>query len=120
SEAEFGQYLVRIADEVAVGEKQELDQVERRRVPVPGFGRDQMARRGFETYVSHVDIFLVFCYGNEMLCETIVRTGSNRRNHFSWLNTALIDSSPYRDLSLEAKAAANHQTRQVPTALHMH
>src|SRR5215467_11236755 len=79
-----------------------------------------MASRRFETYVSHVDIFLVFCYGNEMLCETIVRSGSNRRNHFSWLNTALIDSSPYRDLSLEAKAAANHQTRQVPTALHMH
>ncbi len=76
SEAEFVQNLIRIANEVPVGEKQEFDQVERCRVPLPGFSWDQMTHRGFEIYVSHVDIFLVFCYGNEVLCETIVRAPS--------------------------------------------
>src|SRR6266478_2578644 len=65
SEAELCQNLVRIANEVPVCEKQEFDQVERCRVPLPGFSWDQMTHRGFEIYVSHVDIFLVFCYGNE-------------------------------------------------------
>src|SRR5262249_4707222 len=119
SEAEFGQYLVRIADEVAVGEKQELDQVERRRVPLPGFGCDQMGRRGFETYVSHVDIFLVFCYGNEMLCETIVRPGSNRKNHFSQAQYRCHRVITISGLEPRSKSGCQPSSEAVPTALHM-
>src|SRR5262245_51717109 len=111
SESELGQDLIGIANEVPVGEKQQLDQVERCGVPLPGFGGDQMTHR-FESYVSHVDIFLVFCYWSEVLCETIVRAPpcspacGGGREGVSWVDTALIEPSPYRDMSLEAKAAA--------------
>jgi hypothetical protein len=66
------QNFVSITNEIPVGEKQEFDQVERCRV-LPGFDGGGMDHRGAKIYVSHVDIFLVLCYGNAMSCETIVR-----------------------------------------------
>ena len=56
AEAELGQHLVGVADEIAVGEKQQLDQVPDGLRPVPGFGRNRDAH----IYVSHVDIFFGF------------------------------------------------------------
>ena len=62
SEAELGQDLVGIADEIAIGKEQQLDQVERQapsRRARPGAGRD---RDRVDIYVSHVDIFRALCY----------------------------------------------------------
>jgi hypothetical protein len=70
---ELRQHLVGIADKVPVGKEQELDQVERSRVPFTDVSRNHVVDGGCETYVSHVDIFLVFCYWGKVLYERIVR-----------------------------------------------
>src|SRR5271166_5722075 len=74
SEAEFGEHLVRVADEVPIGEKEELDQVP-----------DRLGRRGVRRspgldcshiYVSHVDIFQNDCYAITRPRERIVRSST--------------------------------------------
>ena len=84
AEAECGQCLVGIPDEIAVGEKQELDQIPDGFAAATGRRRfcgmrmvanlrhwhDGMAPKG--GYVSHIDIFLEDCYrkcsANEISC----------------------------------------------------
>src|SRR6185312_3803587 len=59
AKAEFLQHMIGIADKVAVGEKQQFDNV-----PADLRRRGTAARRlgsgGFQIYVSHIDIF--WCY----------------------------------------------------------
>jgi hypothetical protein len=63
AEGEFAQHFVRIADEIAIGKKQQLDDVPDRRRRRPRTGR-QVGGGGCgcdglraHIYVSHVDIF---------------------------------------------------------------
>jgi len=73
------------------------------------------------------DIFLVFLLrGTRCYADTIVRRppscpsplAGKGREGVSGLNTALIEPSPYRDLSLEAKK--RRQPSSEADALHMH
>src|SRR5450759_2410188 len=78
-EGELGEHLVRIADEIAIGEEQQLDDVPdrlgRRRRGARALG--QAARRGgnlgAHIYVSHVDIFWFYvtkrCPGTKGSCR---------------------------------------------------
>src|SRR5258708_5481429 len=75
-----------------------------------------MTHRGFEIYVSHVDIFLVFCYGNEVLCETIVRPGSHRREPSLVAQYRSHRAITISGLEPRSKSGGNHQARQLPFA----
>src|SRR6185437_5098629 len=77
AEAELRQHLVGIADEVAIGEEQQLDQVPdrlSRRLGV-GLGRGRPPG-GIQIYVSHVDIFWFVCYPTPSSGERIVLAGT--------------------------------------------
>src|SRR6185437_2330348 len=66
AKTECFQFVVGIADEVAIGKKQKLDEVPaqasdgRRRAPLARLGAG--SRKRARNYVSHVDIYSVQCY----------------------------------------------------------
>ena len=82
AEAELGQHVVGIADEVAVGEEQQLDEVPDRLAAVQAAARPgRLAgalRRAGNIYVSHIDIFRFDCYPKSRLRERIVPAGRAR------------------------------------------
>jgi hypothetical protein len=57
AEAELRQDLVGVADEVAIGKEEQLDQIPERLRLMPDFTRPH---GDVQIYVSHVDIFLAF------------------------------------------------------------
>ena len=84
-EAELGQDVIGVADEVAVGEEQELDDVPNGvGVACRGVARRRGGRTvdGWKIYVSHIDIFPAGRY----------RKGASRRRDFR--NERLVSAGP--------------------------
>ena len=77
AEVEAGQHVVGIAGEVPVGEEQQFDDVPKGlgRLPRQGGLRRLTVRPAGNIYVSHVDIFLFYCYPNARFRERIVPAG---------------------------------------------
>src|SRR5262249_23308269 len=114
-EAEAGERLVGIADEIPVGEKQELDQVPDRLLQAAIGSRVDRGRVvAGNNYVSHVDIFGFDCYSGRAVHERIVRAqpGSHGLVLRASPNRVSVLGRTYRDLAGDAKSVSPGQDRR--------
>ncbi len=118
AEAELGQHVVRIADEVAIGEEQQLDDVpdrlarRRRRL---GAGSRAIGRQRLEIFMSVMLTYFGLIVTQELIAdERIVPAGSFRTValHRSRQARSHRSAATYRVLARDAKAARRCAIRQ--------
>src|SRR5262249_25640759 len=100
AEAEFGQDLVGIADEVAIREKKEFNDIPDGFTGLPRFAGFRLggSARGERIYVSHIDIFRFDCYQWQCFRERIVRVPARRPR-----TPAQSRARTYREFRADAK-----------------
>ena len=111
AEAELLQHMVRVGDEVPVGEEQQLDEVPDRlacgAARSPACGEPDTPASREKIYVSHIDIFRFDCYSRARFDERIVPEARFRRRRCgrSVTTTADAGDETYRDLRPRRKTA---------------